>query len=191
MEPAGRNVLAWRTLGREYLYVNPWCAFRVDDVELPDGARIEYGVLESGGFAAVVPVTRGGDVVLVRQWRQPLDAFTLELPSGLVDPGETPAVTAKRELLEETGYEAGEIELLGAMDPDLGRLGNQSWGCFARGVRRVECRVPEAGIEVLEWTLEELYRAIALGQFAHALHVAIVFQAVLRGRIAGPEPCAT
>ena len=81
---------SWRTLGREYLYRNPWCAFRVDEVELPGGAQIEYGVLESGGFAAVVPVTDGGDVVLVRQWRQPLGAFTLELPSGGVDAGEDP-----------------------------------------------------------------------------------------------------
>src|SRR5215218_10053022 len=72
----------WRALGRKYLYQSPWCAFRVDDVELPGGARIEYGILESGGFAAVVPVTGGGDVVLVRQWRQPLGAFTVELPSG-------------------------------------------------------------------------------------------------------------
>ncbi len=63
---------SWRTLGREYVYQSPWCAFRVDEVEIPGGAQIEYGVLESGGFAAVVPVTDGGDVVLVRQWRQPL-----------------------------------------------------------------------------------------------------------------------
>src|SRR5215213_4324249 len=42
----------WRTLGRDYLYENPWCAFRVDDVELPDGARIEYGVLATGGVDA-------------------------------------------------------------------------------------------------------------------------------------------
>src|SRR5215213_11116953 len=51
---------SWRTLGRNYLYKNPWCTFRVDEVELPGGARIEYGVLEGGGFAAVVPVTDGG-----------------------------------------------------------------------------------------------------------------------------------
>src|SRR5215208_7617584 len=76
---------SWRTLGREYVYQSPWCAFRVDEVEIPGGSQIEYGVLESGGFASVVPVTGGGDVVLVRQWRQPLGSFTLELPSGGVD----------------------------------------------------------------------------------------------------------
>jgi len=112
---------SWRTLGREYLYESPWCAFRVDDVELPDGAKIEYGVLESGGFAAVVPVTRGGDVVLVRQWRQPLEAFTLELPSGGVDAGEEPELAARRELFEETGYEAQKLEHLTSVHTSTGR----------------------------------------------------------------------
>ena len=87
---------SWRTLERRYLYRNPWCAFRVDEVELPSGAEIEYGVLEGGGFAAVVPLTSWGDVVLVRQWRQPLGAFTLELPSGGGDRGEDPRGCAER-----------------------------------------------------------------------------------------------
>ena len=111
----------WRTLGQEYLYRNPWCAFRVDDVELPSGARIEYGILESGGFAAVVPVTREGGVVLVRQWRQPLGAFTLELPSGGVDGGEEPERAARRELFEETGYRAEKLEHLRSVHTSTGR----------------------------------------------------------------------
>jgi len=177
-----------KPLKSEVEFATPW--FEVVGKTMREGESPYYS-LRLPDYSTVLAINEGGRVLVVRQYRPAVERYTLELPSGLVDPGETPAVTAKRELLEETGYEAGEIELLGAMDPDLGRLGNQSWGCFARGVRRVECRVPEAGIEVLEWTLEELYRAIALGQFAHALHVAIVFQAVLRGRIAGPEPCAT
>jgi ADP-ribose pyrophosphatase len=69
-------------LGAEYLYESPWCSFRVDGVRLPDGAEIEYGVLESAGFAAVVPITEGDGVVLVCQWRQPVGGYTLELPGG-------------------------------------------------------------------------------------------------------------
>ena len=114
----------------------------------------------------------------VRQW-----SGILGTASGLVDPGETPAEAAKRELLEETGYEAGEVELLGPMEPDLGRLSNASWGLLARNVRKVPGRIPEEGIEVFEWTLDELYRAIEDGTFAHALHVAIIFQAVLKGKL--------
>jgi ADP-ribose pyrophosphatase len=112
---------SWRTLGRGYVYRSPWCAFRVDEVELPGGAEIEYGVLESGGFAAVVPLTSRGEVVLVRQWRQPLGAFTLELPSGGVDAGEEPGEAAGRELFEETGYRAEGLEHLASVHTSTGR----------------------------------------------------------------------
>ena len=112
---------SWRTLGREYVYRSPWCAFRVDEVELPGGTEIKYGVLESGGFAAVVPLTSRGEVVLVGQWRQPLGAFTLELPSGGVDAGEEPGEAARRELFEETGYRAEELEHLASVHTSTGR----------------------------------------------------------------------
>jgi ADP-ribose pyrophosphatase len=111
----------WRTLGREYFYRNPWCAFRVDEVRLPGGMEIEYGVLESGGFAAVVAVTDEGNVALVRQWRQPVEDFTLELPSGGVDAGEDPFEAAGRELLEETGYRAEGLAHLTSVYTSTGR----------------------------------------------------------------------
>ena len=93
----------WRTLGTEHLYESPWCSFRLDEVRLPDGAGIEYGVLESAGFAAVVPVTGGGGVVLVRQWRQPVGGFTLELPGGGLGEGERGGETGRRGRVEGTG----------------------------------------------------------------------------------------
>src|SRR5215203_3319505 len=111
----------WRTLGVEYLYESPWCSFRLDRVRLPDGARIEYGVLESAGFAAVVPVTQRGGVVLVRQWRQPVGSFALELPGGGVERGEDPREAVRRELLEETGYRAEELSHLVSTHTSPGR----------------------------------------------------------------------
>jgi ADP-ribose pyrophosphatase len=69
----------------------------------------------------VVPITDGGDVVLVRQWRQPLGAFTLELPSGGVDAGEEPEQAARRELFEETGYRAERLEHLASVHTSTGR----------------------------------------------------------------------
>jgi ADP-ribose pyrophosphatase len=111
----------WRTLGREYLYRSPWCSFRVDEVSLPGGLEIRYAVLESGGFASVVPITDAGEVVLVRQWRQPLEDFTLELPSGAVEGDEDPADAARRELLEEAGYRAEALERLSSAHTSTGR----------------------------------------------------------------------
>ncbi len=113
--------MGWKTLGREYLYRNPWCAFRVDEARLPSGMEIEYGVLECIEFASVVAVTDEGNVVLVRQWRQPVGDFTLELPSGGVEAGEDPIEAAKRELREETGYRAEGLEHLTSVYTSAGR----------------------------------------------------------------------
>ena len=113
--------MGWRTVGAEYLFSNPWCSFRVDEVELPDGVRIGYGVLESGGFAAVVPVTGDGRVVLVRQWRQPVGGFTLELPGGGVEAGEDPREAVRRELREEAGYEAYNLVHMFTLHTSPGR----------------------------------------------------------------------
>ena len=164
---------SWRTLGREYLYKNPWCAFRVDDVELPDGARIEYGVLESGGFAAVVPVTRGGDVVLVRQWRQPLGAFTLELPSGGVDAAEQPELAAQRELFEETGYGTEKLEHLTSVHTSTGRSTEVCHLFRCEAVRDERGPQPEATefIQVVELPFEETLRMVSDGEITDAATV--------------------
>jgi ADP-ribose pyrophosphatase len=157
--------LGWRTLGRDYLYRNPWCAFRVDEVELPGGVRIEYGVLESGGYAAVVPVTDRGDVVLVRQWRQPLGAFTLELPSGGVDAGEKPEVAARRELFEETGYRAEGLEHLVSVHTSPGRSTEvcHLFKCAAVRDERGPRPEPTEFIRVVELPLGEALRMVSEG----------------------------
>jgi ADP-ribose diphosphatase len=164
---------SWRTLGRNYLYKNPWCAFRVDEVELPGGARIEYGVLESDGFAAVVPVTSGGDVVLVRQWRQPLVAFTLELPSGGVDAGEEPERAAGRELFEETGFRAEKLEHLSSVHTSTGRSTEVCHLFWCEAVRDERGPQPEATefIQVVELPLEEALGMVSAGEVTDAATV--------------------
>jgi ADP-ribose pyrophosphatase len=177
--PANRSILScmddvgWRTLGRDYLYRNPWCAFRVDEVEIPGGAQIEYGVLESGGFAAVVPVTGGGDVVLVRQWRQPLGAFTLELPSGGVDAGEKPERAAHRELFEETGYRAEGLEHLVSVHTSTGRSTEvcHLFRCAAVRGERGPRPEPTEFIRVVELPLGEALQMVSEGGITDAATV--------------------
>ena len=164
---------SWRTLGREYVYQNPWCAFRVDKVELPGGLQIEYGVLESGGFAAVVPVTDGGDVVLVRQWRQPLGAFTLELPSGGVDAGEEPEQAARRELFEETGYRAQRLEHLASVHTSTGRSTEvcHLFRCAAVRDERGPLSEPTEFIRVVEMPFGEAMKEVRGGAITDAATV--------------------
>ena len=172
-----------KPLKTEVAFSTPW--FQVLGKTMREGEEPYYS-LKLPDYAAVVAITEQQQVLIVRQYRPAVEHDTLELPSGLVDPGETPENTARRELLEETGYEAGEVEVLGGMDPDLGRLGNRIWACVARGVRPVEGRLPEEGIVVMTWSLEELSRAMVEGRFDHALHVAVVMIAALKGGVKLP-----
>ncbi|MDQ4003700.1 MAG: NUDIX hydrolase [Actinomycetota bacterium] len=115
----------------------------MDEVRLPDGAEIEYGILESTGFSAVVPVTEEGGVVLVRQWRQPVGGFTLELPGGGVDKGQSPREAARRELLEETGYRAEDLVHLVSVHTSPGRSTEACHLFRCRAVRTLPGPRPE------------------------------------------------
>lgn len=91
--------------------------------EAPDGARFERDVLRDRQVVAMVPLLADGETVLVvRQYRGPVDAWMIEIPAGLCDiEGEDdPEVTAQRELIEEVGREAGRLELLANLHPSAG-----------------------------------------------------------------------
>jgi ADP-ribose pyrophosphatase len=79
----------------------------------PDGTTATWDIVEDADAAAVLAFTPGGDVVLVRQFRPGPGLVLDELPGGFIEPGETPAAAAARELLEETGYR-GAIEIVGS-----------------------------------------------------------------------------
>ncbi|KKM11773.1 ADP-ribose pyrophosphatase [Clostridiales bacterium PH28_bin88] len=85
---------------------------RVDTVLMPNGRQATREIVEHPGAVAVVPLTAGQEVVMVRQFRKPIEQQTLEIPAGKLSPGENPAECATRELEEETGLRAGNIRHL-------------------------------------------------------------------------------
>ena len=172
-----------KPLKTEVAFATPW--FQVLGKTMREEEEPYYS-LRLPDYAAVVALTEEKRVVIVRQYRPAVEHHTLELPSGLVDAGETPLAAAQRELLEETGYEAGEWQLLGGMEPDVGRLGNRIWACLAKNVRPAKAHTPEAGIEAFTWSLEDLSLAMLDGRFDHALHVAVVMLAILKRGITLP-----
>lgn len=159
------------------MYESPWCSFRVDEVRLPDGAEIGYGVLESTGFAAVVPVTEGGGVVLVRQWRQPVEGFTLELPGGGVERGEDPREAVRRELLEETGYRAEDLSHLASVHTSPGRATEVCHLFRCRTVRALVGPRPESTefVSAVELPLSEAMRKVFDGEITAATTVLGLF----------------
>ncbi len=142
-----------------------------------------YYSLRLPDYAAIIAITDDQRVLAVRQYRPALERYALEFPSGIVDPGESPDAAALRELREETGYEAAELEPLGPMTVDNGRMTNRIWHFVARGLHRAESWIAEEGIEQLSLSLPELRDAMMRGEFDHALHIAGFLQALLAGKV--------
>lgn len=91
------------------LYEGKIINLRRDTVLLPSGREATREVIEHPGAVAVVPVLPDGRILMVRQFRHPVDAILLEIPAGKLDKGEDPDACALRELEEETGYRAGSM----------------------------------------------------------------------------------
>ena len=102
-----------RGLTQESVYRGSLLKIRVDTVALPDGSITNREIVEHPGAVAIAPVTKDGQVVLVRQFRYPISRITLELPAGRLEWGEDAEQTCRRELAEETGLSAGKLERLG------------------------------------------------------------------------------
>ena len=83
------------------------------DLLLPNGRRSTFSVVTHPGAVAIVPVFENGDVMLLKQFRPALGREIIEIPAGTLEPGETPLATARREIIEETGYRARKWTKIG------------------------------------------------------------------------------
>jgi ADP-ribose pyrophosphatase len=106
---AGGNILNYeeKTIRRQQVYHGGIIDVEKWKVELPNGKEASRDIVLHPGASAVIPVSENGELYLVRQYRKPIEAITLEIPAGKLDAGEDPEVCARRELKEETGLEAG------------------------------------------------------------------------------------
>jgi 8-oxo-dGTP pyrophosphatase MutT (NUDIX family) len=103
----------WTRLSTRLIYENPWIAVREDQVLRPDGKPGIYGVVHYRNLAiGVLPVEDDGSIWLVGQYRYPLDLYSWEIPEGGGSPDESPESAARRELIEETGISAIDLELI-------------------------------------------------------------------------------
>ena len=123
--------------------------------EGPDGDTFERDVVHHPGAVSVVPLLDDGRVVLVRQYRAAIDMDLLEIPAGKRDVAdEPPETTARRELAEEVGLEAGCMELLAEFYNSPGFCDEHSWVFLARDL--TECDLDLQGIEEQHMTIERV-----------------------------------
>ena len=147
------------------------------------GERSPYFSLTLPDYVAVLAITKKNKVLLVRQFRPVIERETLELPSGHVEEGQTPEEAAYLELLEETGYEAKNLELMGVLAPDLGRLSNKLWCFFAAHVSKRENVDTDAGIHLVQCNMLQLRDYLRKGELNHAQNLAALFLAQQAGKI--------
>ncbi len=147
-----------------------------------DGTEHVFYRILSVEWAQVVPVTADERIVMIRQYRHGAECVTLEIPGGLVDPGETPAEAALRECREETGYAAPAVRPLGVLKPNPALFANHLHSFVAAGVERVgEIQnsgseqtvvelVPVADLPALlvDGTIDHALVAATLWRFLHA-----------------------
>lgn len=133
-------------LSRDTQYAGRIWAVRTDTVRLPDGVVVVRDVIDHPGAVGVVALDEDDRVLLIRQYRQPVQGYLFEMPAGLRDvPGEPPLLTAQRELLEEAGYEADEWHVLLDFYNSPGGS-TEAFRCYlARGLREIDGGRPATG----------------------------------------------
>lgn len=162
----------------------PWFEQIKKTVKYPDHPEHEvYYSLKPPDYVTALTHTSDGRFIVLRQYRPAVEDYTYEVPSGHVDPGETPAQAMLRELKEETACETGDLVLLGVLIPDTGRLENRLWAFYAYNVQinSIPDQAESEGIQVILITREELFQMIHEGKFNHALDLSVIALAILRG----------
>jgi ADP-ribose pyrophosphatase len=101
-----------KTIHTEKIFSGKIVTLEVQEVELPNGKTSKREIIKHPGAVAVLAVTNENKLVMVEQYRKPLERAIVEIPAGKLEKGEEPAVCARRELEEETGYECESLELL-------------------------------------------------------------------------------
>ena len=128
--------LAWETTDSEIDYVCPGFEVRRDEVVLPDGTETDFHYVDEPPAVVVLPFTPDDEVVTVAEWRQAVGRTNRGLPAGTSEPDDADlAATARRELTEETGFEAETVERLDAAEPANGIANSVHHYFVARGCR--------------------------------------------------------
>jgi ADP-ribose pyrophosphatase len=137
----------------------------------------EFHIIESEDWINVIPLIADHHVVMIKQYRHGARKVTLEIPGGLMDPGDTPEKAAARELLEETGYQAEVLVQIGVVNPNPALFNNRCYTYVARNVKKIHDPMPDQAedIEVVLIPLSDIPELIQNGEIDHAMVIAAFY----------------
>ena len=142
MSPKHKD-LTEHALSSELVYDGKLLRVRRDKVRLPDGGTAEREYIQHPGAVLVIALLDSGELVMERQFRYPLRRDMIELPAGKIDPGEPPLETAKRELLEETGYAARHWRHVSTIHLAIGYSDERIEIFVAKGLKQEQARLDD------------------------------------------------
>ena len=152
---------------------------RRDRVRLPDGSEATREYIRHPGAVVVIPVLDDGRLVFERQFRYPVGRSLIEFPAGKIDPGELAEESARRELLEETGFTARKWRHLGVLHPCVGYSDERIEIFLARGLTPHGEQNLDRGefIDLLKLSLEDALTAVRHGEITDAKTIVALFWA--------------
>lgn len=173
----------WKKITSKKVFEDRWFKARADACQFPDGRIIDpYYVVELPNWANAVVVTSNNEIVLVKQYRYPVDAITLELPGGVINDGEDPMVAALRETQEETGYTSNQIQLICKTAPNPAINDNTAYFYL------IENAVPTAhtnpdffeDIEVVLYSKSDFIQLLQQNKIMHGVQLGPIYEALIQ-----------
>jgi ADP-ribose pyrophosphatase len=157
-------MIPYKVIKKTVAFQNPWWKYCHDQIELPSGKSGEYHYVLTHGSAMVLPINESGKLLLVRQYRYTGDRDSLEFPSGGVKEESTWDETAKDELIEETGFSAGQMDFVGSFNPCNGLVNEICRVYIARNLHFVGSHPDETeSFEIVALSMAELEALIQNG----------------------------
>lgn len=182
-KPSSPEHNPYKVLASEYLAREPWYTVRRERVELPSGVEIPvWYIFEFPDWVNVIALTKDDRFVFISQYRHALGETRYELVAGCCEEGETPEESARRELLEETGYGGGRWEQFMVTSPNPTNHTNRVYTFLAVGVERIDEQhtEPSEDIRVHIFSREQVMALLADDEIMQCLHAAPLWKYMLR-----------
>ena len=173
----------WKKITSKKVFEDRWFKARADACQFPDGRIIDpYYVVELPNWANAVVVTSNNEIVLVKQYRYPVDAVTLELPGGVINDGEDPMLAALRETQEETGYTSNQIQLICKTAPNPAINDNTAYFYLIENAVPTEHTNPDffEDIEVVLYSKSDFIQLLQQNKIMHGVQLGPIYEALIQ-----------